>query len=236
MSGTDKGKARVFTPETFRFFRELARNNDKAWMDANRERYRAHVVEPLHALLDRLTPAVLRLDEGFQTSGRTGENFSRINRDIRFAADKSPYRAQMYLLFANPLGEDWQGAQLYAGISADAVTAGFRIYGNTRSKNSALGQLGRPRALAHPQWIQSRKRRLGKRYESYWYSAERGEWTKHAGWPAKSEEWKKLQGWIVRRKLKPSAAVRGNFAAEIGKVFRDVFPLYKFTSSKRWKP
>lgn len=47
-------KEGVFTAETFRFFRELARNNHKPWMDANRERYQGHVVAPFRALLESL--------------------------------------------------------------------------------------------------------------------------------------------------------------------------------------
>jgi len=76
-------KKSVFTPEVFRFFRELGRNNKKVWMDANRERYRTVVVEPFRKLLDELAPFVLELDARFDTTGRTGANFSRINRDIR---------------------------------------------------------------------------------------------------------------------------------------------------------
>ncbi len=55
-------KKSVFTPEVFRFFRELGRNNKKVWMDANRERYRTVVVEPFRKLLDELAPFVLELD------------------------------------------------------------------------------------------------------------------------------------------------------------------------------
>ena len=31
----------IIPKETFRFFRDLAKNNRKVWMDANRERYQA---------------------------------------------------------------------------------------------------------------------------------------------------------------------------------------------------
>ena len=226
----------VFTRETFRFFRELGRNNRKEWMDANRERYRARVVEPFRKLLDALAPVALKLDPQFDTSGRTGSNFSRINRDIRFAADKSPYRTQMYLMFSDQHAEGWQGAQLYVGVSADAVTSGFRIYSDYNSKTSALAQVARPRALANPKWLELQKRRLGKKYDSYWYSVEKGEWTKHDGWPTEPEDWKRLKGWIVRRKMNPAAATRPSFPRDIGKVFREVFPLYRFTSAPGWKP
>jgi uncharacterized protein (TIGR02453 family) len=221
----------IFSREIFKFFRELGRNNHKPWMDANRDRYKTAVVEPFRALLERLSPAARRLNPRFVTAGRVGENFSRINRDIRFARDKSPYRSQMYLFFAEPDGE---AGQLYVGLSAEAVTSGFRIYSG--SKTSPLAQLARPRGRENPKWMESQKRRLAKRFESYWYSTEKGEWTKHAGWPVDPEDWKKLQGWIVRRKLALAAATRSGFEREVAKIFRDVYPLYRFTSSPDWKP
>jgi len=45
----------------------------------------------------RACPTVLALDDRFDATGRTGANFSRINRDIRFAKDKTLYKTQMYL-------------------------------------------------------------------------------------------------------------------------------------------
>ena len=137
------GKQVILTPETFRFFRELGRNNRKEWMDANRERYRQHVVEPLRALLDTLAPVVRKLNPEFDTSGRTGRNFSRINRDIRFARDKSPYRTQMYLMFSDQRAADGDDAQLYVGVSPDAVTSGFRIYGGGRDSRLARSRTAR---------------------------------------------------------------------------------------------
>src|SRR6266851_7573778 len=109
----------TITPATLRFFRDLRRNNSKEWMDANRECYRSDVVEPFRALLAALAPTVLKLHPGFDTSGRTGVNFSRINRDTRFANDKTPYRPQMYLKFAVPFAGESETGQLYAGFAAD---------------------------------------------------------------------------------------------------------------------
>ncbi|MGH7839493.1 MAG: DUF2461 family protein, partial [Candidatus Binataceae bacterium] len=171
------------------------------------------------------------LNPGFTISGRTGENFSRINRDIRFAADKSPYRTQMYLFFREPGGE---AGQLYAGLSVDVVTAGFRIYSD--GKGSPLVQLGRVRGMEHGRWLEQQKKKLGRKYESYWYSTEKGEWTRHEGWPLKPGEWKRLQAWVVRRKFPPPAATRARFERDVAKIFSDVYPLFAFTSSREWKP
>ena len=220
----------ILTPETFRFFRDLARNNRTEWMEANRGRYKQCVVQPLRDLCDCLAPTVLRLDARFDTTGRTGANFSRINRDTRFARDKTPYRAQMYLKFSAPFSGEGETGQLYTGLSPDTVTAGFRIYTGSKRKESALGLIAEPRVSANPRWPVQQKKRLGRRYESYWYSTQKGEWTKHAGWPTSPEEWKKLQGWVVRRKLRVGAASKASFPKELAKVFRELYPLLRFTS------
>ena len=221
---------RIFTHETFRFFRDLARHNQKTWMDANRERYQECVVRPFRRLLEATAPAVLALDSRFDTAAPGGRNFSRINRDTRFAKDKTPYRAQMYLKFCAPFPGDGETGELYAGISARSVTVGFRIYAGSKYKESALAQIAHPRSIADPGWSARQKKRLSGRYESYWYAVEKGEWTEQSGWPASADDWKKLRAWVVRRKLTPATATRTSFAAELAKIFRDVYPLLRFTS------
>jgi uncharacterized protein (TIGR02453 family) len=220
----------IFTHETFRFFRDLALHNRKVWMDENRDRYQQAVVQPFRRLLEELAPAVLQLEPGFDTSGRTGVNFSRINRDIRFAKDKTPYRSQMYLKFSAPLAGGGETGQLYAGLSADTVTAGFRMYSGSKRKESVMARVAEPRVLADPRWLVQQKKRLGRRYESYWYTMQKGEWTKHSGWPASPEDWKKILAWIVRRKLTPTAATSASFPGDLAKIFRELYPLLKFTS------
>jgi uncharacterized protein (TIGR02453 family) len=229
------GNDAIITPATLKFFRDLSRHNRKDWMDANRDRYRFAVVEPFRALLTALAPDALKLNAGFDTSGRTGVNFSRINRDIRFAMDKTPYRPQMYLTFPVPGAADEARTQLYVGISAEAVTAGFRAYAMGPAKTSPFKHMVLPRVVDNLNWLKGKKRRLGRRYESYWYSTEKGEWTKHQGWPLAPEEWKKLHGWVVRRKFSSSAATRPKFVSEANHLFRDVYPLFEFVSSPSWK-
>src|SRR5205807_9677928 len=110
----------VFTRETFQFFKDLGRQNRKEWMDANRDRYQAAIVQPFRRLLQELAPRALELDSRFDTSGRTGPNFSRINRDLRFAKDMKLYKTQRYLKFSVPALGKREAGQLDFGVWACA--------------------------------------------------------------------------------------------------------------------
>ncbi len=216
----------IFSHEIFRFFQELSRNNRKEWMDANRGRYQAVVSRPFRRLLEELTPLLMRLDRRLEVSGRG--NFSRINRDMRFAKDKTPYRPQMYLKVPAVFSGGETG-ELYAGVSAKSVTVGFRIYSGGKRKASALGLVADQRIAAQPPWLAQQKKRLGRKYESYWYSNERGSWMQKNGWPT-ATEWPKLQGWIVRKKLAPGALCASAFCGDVQKTFRELLPLLRFRS------
>lgn len=219
----------IFTAEIFRFFQDLKKHNKKSWMDANRQRYQQCVTKPFRRMLEELSPALLKLNANFDVAARNGTNFSRINRDIRFAKDKTPYRAQMYVKFSVPLAGEMEGGELYLGISAETVTAGFRIYAVPKRKASPIALVAEPKLAANPKTLAHYKKRLGTKYDSYWYSTVKGEWTKNEGWP-RFEDWPKLQAWIVRRKLRKSDATRASLPVDAAKIFRDVYPLLEFTS------
>lgn len=202
-------------------------------MDANRDRYKQNVVGPLRGLLDGLAPGMQKLHSEFSIGGRTGENFSRINRDIRFSKDKTPYYTHMYLFFSCAEVPSREGGQLYVGISANDVTVGFRIY--HAGRESTMACVCRPRAIANSRWLASQKKKLAQKFESYWYATEQGNWTKHSGWPANTNEWKKAKGWIVRRKFTRKMTLTPSFRREVERTFHKLFPIYSFCCLQEWK-
>src|SRR6201997_1922071 len=157
----------IFSKEIFQFFRELGRNNRKVWMDAHRERYQETVVLPFRRLCEELSPAVLKLDSRFDTMRRHAGNFSRINRDIRFAKDKTPYHPHMYLKFCVPLPGEMKSGQLYTGISSNSVTAGFRIYAEPKRKLSPIALVAEPRLRQNPKWLPQERKRPKKKNKNY---------------------------------------------------------------------
>ena len=219
----------VFSEETLRFFRQLKRNNHKDWMDEHRERYHGLVTRPFRRLLDEVAPAVLEIDQNFDVMGKGC--FSRINRDIRFAKDKTLYKCQLYLKLHIADGRrKREDGELYVGLNCDSVTAGFRIYSGSKRKESRLALIGAARVLENPKWVVQQKKRLEKKYESYWYETVKGVWTKRDGWPTAAENWKKIGAWIVRKKLTTGDATGASFTKDLPKIWKELYPLLKFTS------
>lgn len=224
-----------FTSESFQFFRELAENNNKPWFDRNRERYESYVVGVFRSLLATLEPFLLELNPNFETAGKTNRNLSRINRDIRFSKDKSPYKHNYYLYVFDQRRERDADGRLYVGLTADCLTVGFATYGSwKRGVKSSLESVFRPRFAKQRKEFDGLLARIvkGKRYETYWHRQEKGEWVQHAGLPRKDEDWATLQAWIVRKVFLPTTRGMGTpaFAARIQQMFTDLYPLYEFTS------
>jgi uncharacterized protein (TIGR02453 family) len=71
-----------FPPDALAFYRELEEDNSKAFWQANRHRYEAHVRTPMELLLDAL----------FDEFGEA--KVFRPFRDVRFSKDKTPYKTQ----------------------------------------------------------------------------------------------------------------------------------------------
>lgn len=228
MSPRLRPRFRGFHPEAFRFFRRLARHNHKPWFDRNRALYDEHVAGALKGLFEELAPLMLALHPDFEVSGLTGKNFSRINHDIRFARDKSPYRRHLYLYFAER-GKSGLDTRLYVGLSAEGVTCGWAAYNGRRS---LLQCLLKPRRARQPQRLEKLLQGLARRYEMYWHGAERGQWKKYPGSPKTEKDWKRCRAWVVRKRFPATRPVlrAPAFAREVASIFQELFPLYAFSS------
>lgn len=87
-----------FTAETIDFLWALRMQNEKAFMEQNRERYYNVLKEPF----DLCSAA---LYEAFTKKHQLHMDYaiSRINRDIRFSKDKSPYKARKWVVLKEAL-------------------------------------------------------------------------------------------------------------------------------------
>jgi uncharacterized protein (TIGR02453 family) len=79
-----------FTPDYLEFFKELAANNHKDWFDANRKRYESVVRDPFKNFVSDLIHEMAKTDQELNLEAK--DAIFRINRDIRFSKDKTPYK------------------------------------------------------------------------------------------------------------------------------------------------
>jgi len=90
-----------FSEDSFRFLRDIARNNERAWFQQHRSRYDEFVRAPFQHLLDDLQPAVSAISPHYRVDPRpVGGSLYRIQRDTRRYADKAPYKS-------------WQDAEIF---------------------------------------------------------------------------------------------------------------------------
>src|SRR5262245_15592938 len=86
-----------FPPEALTFLRQLRRNNDRPWFLAHKEVYERAVREPMIELVTALGGALQGFAPEFVTDPKRA--IYRIYRDVRFSADKSPYKTHVAASF-----------------------------------------------------------------------------------------------------------------------------------------
>ena len=83
----------MITREAIQFLEDLAANNNTEWMHANKKRYESFKKD-YHMLVASILEVMKPLDSSLESLEVKNCTF-RINRDIRFSKDKSPYKTNM---------------------------------------------------------------------------------------------------------------------------------------------
>lgn len=97
-------------PSTLKFLKDLNRNNNKSWFDAHRELYEK-AKENILVLAGELIKGIASFDPTISDL-QPKECIFRINRDIRFSKNKTPYKNNMACYF-NKAGKKGNGAGYY---------------------------------------------------------------------------------------------------------------------------
>src|ERR1044072_3958455 len=113
-------RAMSFTPASLRFFKQLAANNNKEWFEAHRDTDENDVRAPMRELVEELDVRFARFAP--EIGGDPKRSMFRINRDIRFSKDKSPYKTHAAAWFHH------RNAARSVGSEADAGSAGYYFH------------------------------------------------------------------------------------------------------------
>ncbi|MCB0766561.1 MAG: DUF2461 domain-containing protein [Flavobacteriales bacterium] len=108
-----------FTNDFNAFFKDLARNNNKEWFDANRKRYEASVKKPFEVFVAEAIKRIGKHDKTVRIEPK--EAIFRINRDIRFSKDKTPYKLNTSAIISPAGRKDHATPGIYFELGPESV-------------------------------------------------------------------------------------------------------------------
>ena len=118
-----------FEPEIFDFLAELRENNYRDWFQANKDRYRKDVQEPMLAFISAFTEPLRSISPHFVADPRpSGGSMFRIYRDVRFSRDKSPYKVHAAAQFRHREGRDVHAPGFYLHLEPGSVFMGSGLW------------------------------------------------------------------------------------------------------------
>ena len=107
----------TFEPSLFRFLKQLAQNNNRAWFQENKTRYEKEVREPSLAFIRAFRPHLKKISEYFTAvDRRSGGSLMRVYRDTRFHGAGEPYKTNVGIQFRHELGRDIHAPGFYVHL------------------------------------------------------------------------------------------------------------------------
>jgi uncharacterized protein (TIGR02453 family) len=150
-------EAPSFSPQLFKFLRELKQHNEREWFNANKARYEAELKEPALAFVEDIG---YRLPEVAPHLTADKRSLFRIYRDTRFAKDKTPYKTHVGIYFRHARSGEADTAGMYVHLEPGHVFLGAGIWhpGSPALKRIRDAMVARPEgwrsavAAGEPAW------------------------------------------------------------------------------------
>ena len=127
-----------FTPEALRFLRGLSqkKNNTREWFEPRKPVYERELKAPMLALIDQINHALL--DFAPDHVRLPQKTMLRIYRDIRFAADKRPYKSHISAWWARSGMAKTSGAGFYFHLGATEIIIAAGVFMPDRDQLLAI--------------------------------------------------------------------------------------------------
>ncbi|MEI6652227.1 MAG: DUF2461 domain-containing protein [Chlorobiaceae bacterium] len=216
----------MITDATLVFLRGLKANNDRLWFGEHKAEYQQAYSDMLETVI-QLLAAITAFDGDIATSHLDPKScIMRINRDIRFSKDKSPYKTNFFA-FINKGGRKshWGGYYLHLEPGASFVGGGIympepavlemtrrEIYTHFDEWQSIISEQAFARYFPEGILPSGKLKRPPKGYES----------------TNPAMEYLKFKGYYTQRFFEDHEVTDAGFVTEVAEVFRAVQPLVDF--------
>jgi len=117
---------KYFSEAFIQFFANLSQNNHKDWFSENRSIYEKEVKQPFNKFIAVLIESIRDYEP--ELIQKPSDVIFRINRDIRFSKDKTPYKTHVgaYISSRGKKDPSWPG--LYVQLSNEHVMIASGVY------------------------------------------------------------------------------------------------------------
>ncbi len=133
-----------FNPEFIKFFKALSKNNNKEWFDEHRKTYQKEIKEPFAAFVEEMITRIRKHEPEVTIEAK--DAIFRINKDIRFSKDKTPYKTNVSANISRYGRKDKAYPGFYFELSHEAV----RVFGGAYMVETPVLLKIRERIAAKP--------------------------------------------------------------------------------------
>ena len=103
-----------FPRQYFTFFNQLKKNNTRDWFEKHRSDYDEFVLHPAREFVTEMGKKLRQIAPGVNAIPKINQSLFKINRDVRFSKDKSPYKTYMGIWL-------WEGNRKRMESSGEAL-------------------------------------------------------------------------------------------------------------------
>jgi uncharacterized protein (TIGR02453 family) len=212
-----------FTEKSFKFLRDLKRNNRREWFEARRELYERDLKQPMLALIEKVTQAMMEYAPGHLRPAQ--KSMLRIYRDTRFSADKTPYKTHLAAWWTRSGLEKTSGGGYYLSVSPKELVLAAGVYMPPKEQLLAVRMHLLERHAEFKRLMEEKKlRRKMELHDPMSLTRP------PKGFPADHPaiDWIKWRQWGVIATLPAEEALKPSLATTVGAYFQLAQPLVDF--------
>jgi len=120
-----------FSTELIDFFAGLEEDNSKEWFNTHKKEFEEYFMTPAENFVLELGSMLKTLSPGIIADPRKDRSIFRINRNLRFSRDKTPYKTHLAILFWEG-GAKLESSGFYFHLDKNSLMLGAGIYKFTK--------------------------------------------------------------------------------------------------------
>jgi uncharacterized protein (TIGR02453 family) len=216
---------RYFTKQTFAFLSALAENNNREWFEAHKQEYEDLVRTPALDFISAMAEEMPAISTHFRAlPKKVGGSLMRVQRDTRFARDKTPYKTNVGIQFRHEVGKDVHAPGYYVHVEPGECFIGVGLW---HPESEVLFKVREAIVKNGEDWVAARDNRIFRKHFELvgdaLANAPRGFAKDHP-----LVEDLKFKDFIALARMSDADMTSKNFRAQVAERFRQAAPYMRF--------